>query len=212
MGTRHACSLRYHDVMTDVAHGRPLADLLEDFALSREDLEEVMRRALEQASFERYAPTTAREQELLLSDSGLGDEGLQVLRSGMSRGPDVIAAAEETAEHARVVGESVSMEEAAEILGRSLSTLSRSASEGRLMSFRLGGRVRYPLWQFHDGKSLPGLPKVVTALPASWRPRKVMAVMSAPAEALDGMTPVQWLAEAGDPDLVVGLIEDLDRG
>lgn len=198
--------------MTDVAPGRPLDELLSSLELTHADLDEVMRAALERASVERYAPITTPEREILLQDAGLSAEGMQAVRSGMERGADVVAAEDEAAEQARLAGESISANEAANLLGRSLSSVSRGASGGRLMAFRLNGGVRYPRWQFHDGAPLPGLATVVAAVPPSWRPRKVLAVMTAPVESLDGLTPVQWLTEAGDPDQIVQLLEDLDRG
>lgn len=198
--------------VTDVAPGRPLAELLESFSLKREDFEELMRAALEEASVERFAPITTREQKILIEDSGLGERGMQALRSGMERGAEVVAADDEALERARLAGGSVPMGQAAELLNRSVSAMSRGVTEGRLVAFRLNERVRYPLWQFHEGQPLPGLARVTAALPAAWRPRKVMAVMTAPAQSLDDLSPVQWLAEAGDPKQVVQLIEDLDRG
>lgn len=197
--------------MTDVVPDRPLDELLESFSLTREEMVEVIRAALEEASVERFAPVTAHERDILREDAGLGDEGMRVLRFSRDRGADAVAAEAETRERARMVGESLSMEGAASLLDRSPSSLSRGAKDGRLVAFRVDGRVRYPRWQFHDGQPLPGLAAVVAALPASWRPRKVHAVMTAPGESLDGLSPVQWLAEAGDPGLVVDLIADLER-
>lgn len=198
--------------MTDVAPGRPLDDLLESLELTHADLEEVMRVALERASVERRAPITTPEREILLQDAGLNAEGMQAVRSGMERGAEVVAAEDEAAEQARLAAESISAKEAAHLMGRSLSSVSRGASEKRLAAFRLNGGVRYPRWQFHDGAPLPGLAKVVATVSPSWRPRRLLAVMTAPAESLDGLTPVQWLTEAGDPGQVVQLLEDLDRG
>lgn len=171
-----------------------------------------MRAALERASVERHAPITTPEREVLLQGAGLSAGGMQAVRSGMERGADVVAAEDETAEQARLAVESLSAKEAARLMDRSLSSVSRGASEGRLVAFRLNGGVRYPRWQFHDGAPLPGLARIVTAVPPSWRPRKLLAVMNAAAEPLDGLTPVQWLIEAGDPDQVIQLLEDLDRG
>lgn len=197
--------------MAGAAGERSFGDLLESFSLTREDVVEVVRAALEEADFERHAPITAHERSILTHDSGLGEEGMRVLRFRRGRGPGAFAVETGTRERTHMVRESVSMEEAAELLGRSVSALSRAASQERLVVFRLDGRVRYPLWQFHDGKPLPGLAQLVPALPDGWRPRKVLAVMTAPSESLDGLSPVQWLAETGQPEQVVELIEDLER-
>ena len=101
--------------------------------------------------------------------------------------------------------------EVAELLGEPVASVLARTAEGGLVRFNLDGRDRYPLWQFHEGKPLPGLPEVVAALPPTWRARKVMAVMAAPIETFEGMTPRQWLADAGEPTAVVTLLEDLAR-
>lgn len=188
-----------------------LDELLASFSMTRDEVVEVMRGALTEAGFEREAPITSHERAMLTRDSGLGEHGIEVLRFRRKRGPGAFAVETGTRERAHMVRESLTMEEAADLVGRSVSALSRGATQGRFVTFKLDGRLRYPSWQFDDGQPLPGLAEVIAVLPVGWRPRKVLATMTAPAELLDGLTPVEWLSQLGEPQAVVDLIHDLER-
>lgn len=60
----------------------------------------------------------------------------------------------------------------------------------------------YPVWQFtHNGQPLAGLADILQALAAGSGDRWTWALwLAAPAEHLDGMTTIRWLAEGHEPD------------
>lgn len=160
---------------------------------------------------DRDSPLTEPERSMLFGGSGLSSS--EELAYGTVPDPEIeqVVADDAARERAKVLTGSATLAEVAELLGESSSAIVSRTADDQLATFLLDGHVRYPLWQFRDGKPLPGLPRVVAALSSTWRARKVMAVMAAPTEALDGKTPPQWLAGAGDPGAVVRLLEDLAR-
>lgn len=157
------------------------------------------------------SPLTPPERAMLFGGSGLTGSAEAELRS--LSGPEIerVVAADAARERAKVLAGSATLSEVAELVGESSSAIVSRTADHQLATFLLDGHVRYPLWQFHDGKPLPGLPDVVVALPSTWRARKVMAVMDAPTETLGGASPPQWLADGGDPTTVVRMLEDLAR-
>lgn len=155
---------------------------------------------------------TSRERTVLLDGSGLSRTAELATRLNSSAELDRLWAEDAAGERAKLLAASATQTEVAELLGEPVSSVMARTAEDGLVSFYLEGRERYPLWQFHDRKPLPGLSEVVAALPRTWRARKVMAVMAAPTEMLDGKSPPRWLAEAGDPTAVVDVLEGLSRG
>lgn len=154
---------------------------------------------------------TPREQAILLEGSGLSRTAELARRSDLSSEIEQAMAEDTAGERTNLLAASVTLTEVAQLLGEPVASVVTRTAEGGLVRFSLESHDRYPLWQFHDGKPLPGLSEVVAALPPTWRPRKVMAVMAAPAETLDGKTPPQWLAGAGDPIAVEHMLESLAR-
>lgn len=160
---------------------------------------------------DRNSPLTARERSMLFDGSGLTKSGERAVRSLSGADVEREVADDDARERATVLSGSVTLSEVAELVGESSSAVASWTADHQLATFLLDGQVRYPLWQFHGGQPLPGLPDVVAALPSTWRARKVMAVMAAPIEILDGASPSQWLADGGDPSTVVRMLEDLAR-
>lgn len=90
--------------------------------------------------------------------------------------------------------------------------ISHLTAEGKVWVVRHGGRqVRYPAWQVHRGRLLPGLAAVVGAIPAGTHPLDVEGAMTTEQDETGGRTPVEHLADGGDPEPVAALIADLDR-
>src|SRR5258708_93580 len=54
-------------------------------------------------------------------------------------------------------GGSISAEKAAQLLGISVSKLIYRWRCHRLIAWQLGKAIRFPVWQFKDGKLLPGI-------------------------------------------------------
>lgn len=154
---------------------------------------------------------STRERSLLFGGSGLAR--CEELAVGSLSGPEIeqVVAEDAEGERQKVLTGSATLSEVAELVGESSSAIASRTADHQLAIFLLDGHVRYPLWQFHGGKPVPGLPDVVAALPSTWRARKVMAVMDAPTETLGGASPPQWLADGGNPSTVVRMLEDLER-
>ena len=106
---------------------------------------------------------------------------------------------------------SLSTREVADMTGRSPAAIARSAGRS-LYAYHLGRNLRFPTWQFDDGRPLPGLATVVPALRDGLTPMTVEARMtSADPEILDGLSPVEWLARGGDPTEVTRVLTEMDH-
>jgi hypothetical protein len=106
---------------------------------------------------------------------------------------------------------SVSIKEAAAILGVDRSRVSRRITRKALWAFDLQGTRRIPRWQFLGDELLPGLDVIVPAMPRGTTPAVLDAFMHTPQPDFDGRTPIEHLAAGGDPALVAGFIADLGR-
>ena len=106
---------------------------------------------------------------------------------------------------------SVSMKEAATILGVDRSRISRRITGKALWAFDLQGRTRIPRWQFLGEEALPGLDVIVPAIPRGTNPAILDAFMHTPQPDFDDRTPIEHLAGGGDPTLVAGFVADLRR-
>jgi len=109
------------------------------------------------------------------------------------------------------VSGSVSIKEAATILGVDRSRVSRRITGKALWGFDLQGSRRIPRWQFLGDELLPGLDVIVPAIPRDSTPAVVDVFMHTPAPDFGDRTPIEYLAAGGDPALVAGFIEDLGR-
>ena len=106
---------------------------------------------------------------------------------------------------------SVSIKEAAAILGVDRSRVSRRITAKALWAFDLQGSRRIPRWQFLGEELLSGLEVIVPAIPRGATPAVVEVFMHTPAPDFDDRTPIEHLAAGGDPGLVAGFIADLGR-
>jgi hypothetical protein len=105
---------------------------------------------------------------------------------------------------------SVSIPEAALLLGVDRSRVSQRISQGTLWAFTAGRSKRLPRWQFTTGgRLLPGLAVVIAAIPRGLAAQTVAAFMAEPQPELADRTPSQHLAEGGDPSDVAELLAGL---
>ncbi|WP_167046694.1 helix-turn-helix domain-containing protein [Salinibacterium sp. ZJ454] len=109
---------------------------------------------------------------------------------------------------------SLSTAEVAQRLGIDASRVRHRRAKGTLYAFMVGGKRRYPTWQFTDDPKqpvLPGLAALVEAFPKDWHPASIQGFMSTPKANLlvDGerMSPVEWLRHAGDPEALVDILD-----
>jgi hypothetical protein len=106
---------------------------------------------------------------------------------------------------------SVSIKEAAAMLGVDRSRVSRRITGKALWAFDLQGSRRIPRWQFLGDELLPGLDVIVPAIPRGTIPAVLDVFMHTPQPDFDDRTPIEHLAAGGDPALVAGFIADLGR-
>lgn len=112
---------------------------------------------------------------------------------------------------AEALSGSVSIREAAAILGVDRSRVSRRITGDALWAFDLHGNRRIPRWQFLGDGLLPGLDVVVPAIPRGVTPAVVDTFMHAPQPDFGDRTPIEHLAAGGDPALIAGFVADLVR-
>lgn len=105
---------------------------------------------------------------------------------------------------------SVSIPEAALLLGVDRSRVSQRISQGSLLAFAVGRSKRLPRWQFTTGRRvLPGLGVVIAAVPRGVAGQTVAAFMAEPQPELADRTPSEHLVAGGDPSDVAELLAGL---
>ncbi|MGB4779411.1 MAG: hypothetical protein WBP48_13740, partial [Microbacterium sp.] len=88
--------------------------------------------------------------------------------------------------------------ELAELLCVQPSHVRRLVGRGDLMTAgQIDGQSLYPSWQVVEGAVVPGLRAVLAEFPDDYHPLDIQWVMTEPAEALRGRTPVEWLTTGG---------------
>jgi hypothetical protein len=115
---------------------------------------------------------------------------------------------------AAVLADTLSVGEVAERLGIDTSRVRHRLAARTLVGFRRTGGWRLPTWQFGpDGQPLPGLPRVLRALPAQTHPVVVAHFFATPQPELAVgrrvVSPRDWLAGGGDPTVPEGLAASL---
>lgn len=100
--------------------------------------------------------------------------------------------------------------DAAALLGASNAAVRLRINKGSLYAYQSGDRVYLPLWQFHGGRTLPHLHRVLHALPGEAEPITVAGFMTTPSDELDGQSPIAWLAGGHEPERVVFAMTSLE--
>ncbi|OBH19939.1 helix-turn-helix domain-containing protein [Mycolicibacter sinensis] len=152
-------------------------------------------------------PLSTAEADFLGQHTGIGaavDDWSPITeRSSRSR-----AAVRELAE---ALSGSVTIKEAAAILGVNRSQVSRLITRGTLWAFDLRSRRRIPRWQFLDAGLLPGLATIVPAIQAGTTPAVMDAFMRTAQPDFEDRTPIDYLAAGGDSALIAGFLADLEH-
>lgn len=114
---------------------------------------------------------------------------------------------------ARLVAGSMSVDQVADRIGLARSRVQHYITDHRprLYAVKVGSRRRIPSWQIQGRSLLPGLDRLVPAIPSGAHPLDVAALMTTPQDELGGRTAVEHLVEGGDVEPVVALVADLDR-
>jgi len=114
-------------------------------------------------------------------------------------------------ESADTFASTMSIAETATLLGVDRSRVSQLLSHRRLWAFPMGRNKRVPRWQFLRGTLLPNLGQVVEAIPPGLAPQAIDGLMTTRQSEFDGASPVEFLADGGDPRAVAGLVSGLGR-
>jgi hypothetical protein len=187
-----------------------IADVLAPFGVAEADYAAELERQLRAAPNPHAATLTETERSLLDRFGGVdrptaddADEGLLSLRVT-------------TANLADQIRDSISVSDAAELLGVDGSRVRHRVADGAMYGFKVGGRLRLPRWQFtEDGEPLPGLRTVLAALPVDLHPLEVAGFMSTSDPDLlvadQPTSPRDWLAAGGSAAIVAELARGLDR-
>lgn len=171
------------------------ASVLEEFIQRGFDTTQDAIIAVISSTLDHYAApgsTTLTQVESDLLDAGglaATDEGVDVVETVLTSS-------------ARIIAESYTADQVAELLGIDVTRVRHRAAQGSLYQILLGRRRYFPAWQFRDGKVLPGLATVLAAFPDPVHPLSLTAFMTTPNADLDGMAPTVWLATGGFPEQV----------
>ena len=123
--------------------------------------------------------------------------------------------------YAGMLSKSTSVKETAKILGVNPSRVrQRLVNERSLYGIKEGSKWRIPMFQFNGGKLVPGIGKVLAALPISLNPVSVLAWFMVPNPDLEApeegnsrrtrkLSPRDWLLIGNLPEKVIKLAEAL---
>ena len=194
---------------------RVLGDNHPDTRLFRDNLVDAYRAVGRSEDTKTLAPLSASTADLLARTAlpGLDDDDAREV-SRILEDPEyaeLVATRHRALVAAGDLARSLSTREVADMTGRSPAAIARSAGRS-LYAYHLGRNLRFPTWQFDDGRPLPGLATVVPALRDGLTPMTVEARMtSADPEILDGLSPVEWLARGGDPTEATRVLTEMDH-
>lgn len=171
------------------------ASVLEQFIRRGFDTTEDAITAIVSSTLDHYAApgsTTLTQVESDALDTGglpAGDEDVDIVETVLTSST-------------RIIAESYTADQVAELLGIDVTRVRHRAAQGSLYQILLGRRRYFPTWQFHGGQVLPGLATVLAASPDPVHPLSLTAFMTTPNPELDGMAPTVWLATGGSPEQV----------
>ena len=153
------------------------------------------------------APLTHGDREFLIKHAGLDREDLT---QEAVNAVDIEIAANRSVVAQDVKTRSWDTHAVSTQLKMAPANVRRAVREGALFSIKTspGGHHLFPDWQFHNGRMLPGLNPVISALPHNYHPREIEEFMTSETDELRGMSPVTWLAEGGNVGEVVTLADE----
>ncbi len=139
----------------------------------------------------------AEEDELLRAG------GFELPRAGGIRASDV-----GKLEYLRLLSDSLSTGQAAQLLKVNASRARQRLAERKLFGIKDGGSWKLPRFQFCEGRLVPGIDQVIPSLPPGIHPVAVQRWFRLPHPDLESeggktpMTPLEWLESGHDPALV----------
>lgn len=159
-----------------------------------------------------YAAVPSKAALAYLAEHG-GPEAAETVASWSSRTEHQRRVQSAITGTAQLVAGMVSIDQAADRVGVDRSRISHFINDrpARLYAVKMGTRRRIPIWQLHGNTLLPGLDRIVPAIPDEAHPLDVTGVMTTPQDELGGRTPIEHLVEGGDVEPVTVLLSDLGR-
>lgn len=135
----------------------------------------------------------------------------ELLRAGgfeLPRAGSISASDVGRLEYLRLLSDSLSTEQAAQLLKVNASRARQRLAERKLFGIKDGGSWKLPRFQFVDGRLVPGIDQVIPSLPPGIHPVAVQRWFRIPHPDLESesgktpMTPLEWLESGYDPDRV----------
>lgn len=106
-----------------------------------------------------------RERQILAAFAS--DEVAEMAAQPATQAEHAAAAARR---EAHALAATLSLQEAADLLGVDPAEVERRCSDGQLWAIDVHGEQRIPAWQFDGGRLLPGLTAVIAAIPPRFMP------------------------------------------
>lgn len=186
---------------------RELSNLLDVAAMRLAEIEVVRRDVLTSALPRPDVSALSVNEEALLRRGGFDSSA----DSASETGP----IAQAKAEYASILADSITVEEAAKVLGVNESRIRQRLGNRTLYGIKTGGTWRIPRFQFDRRRIVPGLEAVLPAISPDTHPVAVRRwLTTANADLVLGAdehaaSPLDWLASGGDPASVVDLARAL---
>jgi len=156
---------------------------------------------------------SAKQIDYLVESGAFSAPELATIQASVANG-DLAAA--ELMTRLNAISETLRAADVALLLGIDVSRVRRRQAGGHLYAFLIGGRRRYPTWQFTGDvlqPVLPGLEALVKAIPEGLDPASVRGFMSTPQASLSSngvaRTPGEWLRQGGDPQPVTDILDGM---
>lgn len=149
------------------------------------------------------------EREFLLTHAGMSEFDLSEQARAVTR---LDLTLDRRTLDAAALDSALSTREVAALLGRTEASVRRSRRYGDLYALNPGDPTgqRFPRWQFiSTGRLLPGLRRILSGFPRDTHPLAIARFMTQIHGDLDGISPVEWLANNGAVDPLASLVEDL---
>ncbi|MHB1711406.1 MAG: hypothetical protein ACYCV7_08390 [Acidimicrobiales bacterium] len=184
-----------------------LLEMLESVGVSEEDVQEVVRQEI--AAARRPLAALSIEQADFLGRHG----GIEAPGRTDANKAKMLALAS-IGNTAALAVTSISVKEAAARMGLDPSRVHHRIGDKALYGYKIGARLRLPLWQFDgDGTPLPNLRAVLSSLPSDLHPLAVDGFMDSPNADLEignvPVSPARWLAAGGAVGAVTALAHDI---
>lgn len=156
---------------------------------------------------------SAKQIDYLVGSGAFSAPELVSIQASVANG-DLRAA--ELTTRLNVSSATLSAAEVAALLGIDASRVRHRRAAGGLYAFIVGGKRRYPIWQFTGDvlqPVLPGLAALIKAIPEDMQLASVQSFMSTPQASLSSngepLTPGEWLKQDGNPQGVVDILDGL---